>query len=657
MNPKKIGRYEITKELGRGGMADVFLAHDPQFNRQVAVKVMPAELLRDSSFLARFQREARTIANLQHPAIVPVFDYGEDGNQPYLVMRHMPGGSLAERLDGSKTLSLEEIIRILSAIAPALDKAHTVGIIHRDLKPSNILFDEDGHPYLADFGIAKLTEATAVLTTGVIGTPEYMSPEQGEGKEKLDGRSDIYALGVIVYQLLTGQLPFQADTAMSIIYAHIHEPLPDILQIKPDVPKGVRAVLDKAMAKDREARYPTARAFVEALANATSVSVTEVIEERPAAPETTVLEDEPAAKPVEKAAPARREEAKKRAEAKPKAKPKSPPKERRTIPRWAWLAGGGIVAVGLLLWGLNSRPPAVAVAETPAAPPTSDGPATDQPALAVTPLGGGAGRIAFASLRDGNREIYVMDVDGLNQNNLTNDPADDFDPAWSPDGSRIAFVSDRDGNQEIYSMDADGGNQTRLTSSDDEDKQPAWSPDGRRIALTILTPDGAADLFVMDADGGNLVNLTNCACRATSDFAPAWSPDGRQLAFAAVTETGRTEIFVMDADGSNQTQLTNGPSDNLAPEWSPDGSQIAFHSFRDGHAELYLMNADGSQQTRLTEGDVDNFNPSWSPDGSQIAFVSLREGLDDIFVLDVQTGDQTRLTGDPAEDFDPALSP
>jgi Tol biopolymer transport system component/serine/threonine protein kinase len=660
MTVEKIDRYEIKNELGRGGMATVYLAHDPRFERDVAVKALPREFLHDPQFRARFEREAKTIAALDHPAIVPVFDFGEHDGQPYLVMRYMAGGSLAERMAKSP-IPLPDIAVIVKEIAPGLDAAHRKGVVHRDIKPGNILFDAYDKAYVADFGVVKLAEATMTLTMGTIGTPQYMSPEQALGQDELDGRSDIYSLGVVVYQLLCGKLPFEATTPAALIHAHVYDPPPDIRGINPDVPAAVKAVVEKALSKERGDRYSTTQEFAAALAEAIELPATQVTadaEELPAAPETTVLADEPAAKPKEKAPPPKRKTAKKSPEKKRKDRPAPKAEGSRRIPSWTWLAGGGIVAVGLLLWGLNSRTPAGIAVETLAASPTSVGPATDEPAFAATPLGGGTGSIAFASLRDGNREIYVMDVDGGDQTNLTNNQADDFDPSWSPDGRQIAFVSNRDGNQEIYTMDADGGNQTRLTNSDEEDRQPAWSPDGRRIAFSISTPGGAADLFVMDLDGGNLVNLTNCACRATTDFAPSWSPDGRQIAFMAVTDSGLIEIFVMDADGKNQTQLTNGPSDNSSPQWSPDGERIAFHSFRDGHAEIYVMNADGSGQTRLTEGDADNFNPSWSPDGRQIAFVSLRDGLlDDVFIVDVDTGDQTRLTDDEAEDFDPAWSP
>ena len=183
-NQEKIGRYEIERELGRGGMAVVYLAHDPLIGRQVAIKVLPRQFTFDPQFIRRFRQEARLIATLEHPAIVPIYDFGEDDDQPYLVMRFMTGGSLRQRM-GQGPLPVAEIERILARLAPALDKAHQARIIHRDLKPDNILFDGDNLPYLADFGIARLAEATQTMT--IIGTPAYMSPEQWEGSTGLAG--------------------------------------------------------------------------------------------------------------------------------------------------------------------------------------------------------------------------------------------------------------------------------------------------------------------------------------------------------------------------------------------------------------------------------------------------------------------------------------
>jgi serine/threonine-protein kinase len=270
MTPEKISRYKIEEELGRGGMATVYRAYDPHFERMVAVKVLPRAFLHEPEFRARFTREAKTIASLEHPAIVPVYDYGEDQDQPFLVMRYMRGGSLTDRL--TKTpLSVEEAANILKRIGSALDQAHSRGIIHRDLKPANILFDDYGEAYLADFGIVHVSSSSAALTASgsLVGTPAYMSPEQVYGDKQLDGRSDIYALGVILFQMLTGSVPYSADTPARLMMKHVMDPVPPVLERRPDLPPDCDRVIMKAMAKDREARFPSATAMSSALTAAT----------------------------------------------------------------------------------------------------------------------------------------------------------------------------------------------------------------------------------------------------------------------------------------------------------------------------------------------------------------------------------------------------
>ncbi len=267
MTPEKIGRYEIRSELGHGGMATVFLAFDPMFKREVALKVLPREFLHDPQFTVRFEREAQTIAALEHSAIVPVHDFGEQDGQPFLVMRYMPGGSLSDKLrDGP--LPIEEVARIFRQIAGGLDNAHRKGVIHRDIKPGNILFDQAGEAVIADFGIAKITESSSRLTgTALIGTPNYISPEQALGEKELDGRSDLYSLGVMLYETLAGSVPFDSDTPIGLIYAHINDPPPDILAVNPDLPPGCVTILDRALQKNPEARYQSAQELAIALSD------------------------------------------------------------------------------------------------------------------------------------------------------------------------------------------------------------------------------------------------------------------------------------------------------------------------------------------------------------------------------------------------------
>jgi tRNA A-37 threonylcarbamoyl transferase component Bud32 len=268
--PKKISRYEIRSEIGRGGMASVYLAYDPNFGREVAIKILPHELMHDPTFRTRFNREAHTIATLEHPAIVPVYDFGEEDGQPFLVMRYLSGGSLVSRIHAGP-IPAEEAAKILSRIGSALDAAHSKGVVHRDLKPANILFDQYGNAYLSDFGIAHLSDAGGTLTGSmVIGTPAYMSPEQVSGDKKVDGRSDIYALGIVVFEMLTGQAPFQADSPLKVMMMHVSTPPPKISEADVKLPPGSSAVLERALAKEPDQRYQKAADFSRAFDEVTA---------------------------------------------------------------------------------------------------------------------------------------------------------------------------------------------------------------------------------------------------------------------------------------------------------------------------------------------------------------------------------------------------
>lgn len=264
MTTERIGRYKIINKLGSGGMAAVYLANDPFIRRDVAIKVMSAHLMDDPTFFDRFQNEAETIANLEHPAIVPIYDFGHHGEKSYIVMRLMSGGDLEDRLKEG-AMKLQEIAPTIERVASALDEAHQKGIIHRDIKPANILYNTKEEAFLSDFGIAKSTAAPTGLTADntFIGTVEYMSPEQIQGSKDLDGRTDIYSLGIVLFLMLTGKLPFKKDTMVSTIMAHLTDPIPSVQEQLPQSRLPWDDILNKALAKDPEERYQTAGALAQ----------------------------------------------------------------------------------------------------------------------------------------------------------------------------------------------------------------------------------------------------------------------------------------------------------------------------------------------------------------------------------------------------------
>jgi serine/threonine protein kinase len=264
-----LGKYRLIEKLGQGGMAQVYKAYQPDLDRYVAIKILHPHLTGDAEFTARFQREARAIAALEHPHTVRVYDFDTDGDLAFIVMEYLPGVGLKARLRDlschNEFMPLDQVEQIVGALADALDYAHRRGVVHRDVKPSNVIVTHDGRPVLTDFGIAKMIDATIITgSSGSLGTPAYMSPEQGRG-EPGDARSDIYALGVLLYQLCTNHLPFDADTPYAIILKHLTAPLPPPRELRPNLPDALERVILKALAKDPNARYQTAGEMARAL--------------------------------------------------------------------------------------------------------------------------------------------------------------------------------------------------------------------------------------------------------------------------------------------------------------------------------------------------------------------------------------------------------
>ena len=329
---KSLGKYQIIEPLGEGGMATVYKAYDPSLERYVAIKIIRTINQIDPDFLVRFQREARALARLDHPYILKVLDYGEENGVPYLVMPFVSHGTLKKYTRGR--IPYERAIGILLPVADALSYAHKRKIIHRDIKPANILFGESGEPILSDFGIAKMLDAgeqTQLTGTGLgIGTPAYMAPEQWNGIA--DERTDIYALGIVLYELITGRCPFQAETPAAILIKQIQDPLPRPKNFAPDLPDNVEALIFKALAKDPALRFQTMQAFMQAM-NAVLQGKTASFIVPP-----NGLEDAAATRASQKPAIG---------EAVPTLMEKVPGSKPKWLP-WA-IGGGGILAVGCMI--------------------------------------------------------------------------------------------------------------------------------------------------------------------------------------------------------------------------------------------------------------------------------------------------------------------
>jgi len=263
-----VGPYKIQEQLGQGGMASVYKAYHPALDRYVAIKVMDAALSKEPDFIERFKREARVIAKLDNPHIVPVYDFDEHNGQPYIVLKFIDGPTLKDRMK-SAPLSKPEIMKVVSSVGDGLEYAHKRGVLHRDTKPSNVLISSDQKIYLTDFGLARLVESTSSLTGDmIIGTPHYISPEQAMNADKLDEGTDIYSFGVMIYEMVVGCLPFDADTTFTVIEDHIYKTPPLPTSIKPDIPTDVEQVIMMALAKKRDERQAKVADLVKAFKKA-----------------------------------------------------------------------------------------------------------------------------------------------------------------------------------------------------------------------------------------------------------------------------------------------------------------------------------------------------------------------------------------------------
>jgi serine/threonine-protein kinase len=654
MIPANFDRYIIHGELGRGGMATVYRAHDPSFDREVAIKVLPREFLHDPQFRSRFEREAKTVASLEHASIVPVYDFGEYEGQPYLVMRLMEGGTLADRLEKGP-LSLGEAVRVLKQIGHALDAAHEKGVIHRDLKPGNILFDQYNDAYLTDFGIARMQESQATLTgSRIIGTPAYISPEQVDARKDIDGRADIYALGVLLYQMLTGELPFHAETPTKLLMMHLMEPVPNLKERYPHLPEGLEGVIFRAMAKDRDQRYPNAQEMV--------ADLEAIAQGRPLPSEAATIDRMATVAPRRRAFPV----------------------------QWVLVGGavvllaGGVFFGKSLLGGLlpgspqplatETQQPAATATSIPAtnteAPvvvaqpsetpmltftPTETPLPTDTPTITPSPIPaiaviGGADQIAF--LNDDNN-IWMVSVDGSELRQLTTDGnANKHHLEWTPDGSQLVYIEGKC----LRTVSFEGVAQL-ITCFDSAQEFNALSisPDGTQMGLVV---DRLLFIVPFDLEALRSVNSRSklaafspfgSSCQSVHEAVTGiqWSQDGALLELKVkVPEGGRIVevIRLMRVSTCDQTQtdrLNEIPAQQFTPKYyknTPlipsyhwDGvSLLVFNDFfrNDGFGNLYVYNTDTRQLVSIEGSSI--LNPiggtccyrdaRWSPDGTHLVF-------------------------------------
>ncbi len=681
MTGKKIGRYEIKSELGRGGMATVFRAYDPQFKRDVAIKVLPKEFLHDKEFRSRFEREATTIAALEHSAIVPVYDFGEEDGQPYLVMRFMGGDSLQERIDQG-ALPLDEVIRIIDRVAPALDYAHSQGVIHRDLKPDNILFDQQNIPYLADFGIAKLAETSATLTgNAIVGTPAYMSPEQGRGDPDIDGRSDIYSLGAIVFEMLSGQLPYSANTPTGLIMKQLTEPIPNILDVNNDLPAGVQAVIAQALAKRKYVRFSTATELAEILAAAArgeEIAIARAVNETMALPKDQIRatgtrqkkRTRPSQSKMVKSSQSNRGS---------KSKNTSPP-----LIKWLLV----IVFIGFAGYGAfyifnnfisANQVPYVAALDNLTPTPEGENPvvdtshptstdivqlseeptltpelilnqestATEQPSAtplptpSATPSGpviGMTDKLAFVS----DNDIWISNLDGTETERLTTSGGSKFNTQWTPDGQSVTFIAGKC----VQAVHIETSQVSTIFCANWSNYIGGFesSPNGQYIALSLHE-----GLYILPYDFNmlsqirtkeQLVSAQKCTSYTEAPTkAIRWSNDNKSIAVIAnVTDQGRQvdmiKVFDVSRCGQPPVRIDEFPGVrfdmkryNIDPtlvdfDWNGEALFALAVNTINEFGEIYIYNLVTQRAEIITpiEGRCCYKSFRWSPDDEYFMF-------------------------------------
>lgn len=687
MPAAKFSRYEIGVELGQGGMATVYRAYDPLFERDVALKILKHELLKEPQLKERFERETKIIAKLEHAVIVPVYDVGFDNGQLFYVMRYMAGGSLSERIENG--LTPNEIGHILLRIAAALDYAHKKGIVHRDLKPGNILFDENNSPYISDFGIAKFVQASTRMTqSGIIGTPRYMSPEQARGDDA-DGRSDLYSLAIILFEMLSGKTPFEAETPLAMAFKHAVETPPSILEINPNLPKEVDAVIAKALAKQPDERYTTCseftHAFLKVFPEAASLDADIITPLPPRPPKFEASTELP------------------------------PVTQPRINPR-LWIMIGGLIGLTLLaftIWQLSqtsatpasiSTPepvPATVAVASPTALPTETAAPTETitptiPVVAVHP--GGADKLALTA----NKDVYLMDVDGKNIRQLTNTNLPKFDLQWLPGGDELLYGEGKC----VYKIAANTPQakpEELVCFTAEKFEGFRVSPNGKYAAISI-----ERRLIVFPFDPALLATVPSAfqlqgssdACLDYTDVAvksAQWSADGKSLAVLYQGAVGNQlrvgdTIRIMAVDTATCQDLDPLITDEIpGSEFVPDGyeaypilpayhwdgsEQVLYNTYKRnvGFGQLYLYDIVTSAARKINpiNGICCYRDAVISPDGAYILLFFQDENRGSTsetkmyYILIEQLGSETPFTpiklpvrffSDPRENIEAALRP
>lgn len=621
---KKVGSYEVLSAIGAGGMGEVYKARDTKLGREVALKSVPMACIGDAERMARFDREAKLLASLNHPNIASIYGLEDSGGTPALVMELVEGPTLADRI-AAGPIAMDEALPMARQICEALEFAHERGIVHRDLKPANIKVTHEGVVKVLDFGLAKALDCegspgqilssptiTQMATRAgvILGTAAYMGPEQAKGKPA-DRRADVWAFGCVVYEMLTGKMAFRADSVSETL-AEVMRGEPDWSLLPANTSSRIRHLLQRCLRKDPRQR-------LQAIGEA-RIAIEETLAANGAEGE---------AAPVERSGGG------------------------RSVMPWTVAAVACAALVAAIIWSVAfhqaRREPMHFRAVTNFAGIQA------QPALSPD------GRsVALVSNRDRYYNIYVALVGGGNLVQITQGPNFKSGPRWSPDGSTIAYSQlNESGTFDIWQVAALGGNPRRLILNATD---PDWSPDGRSMAYANLA-DGT--IWIADSTGQNARRATSESLHSTHgalrDVTPRFSPDGKQLAYVARADGPYGQLMVADLISGKFRVMTNDVALVLSPAWAPDSRSIYFSSSRGGTMNIWKIPVAGGTPEQVTTGQGDDAQLDVSGDGKRIVFATFRESMG-IARIDLEAngaaGEAKFLTTDPARNqIAPTYSP
>ncbi len=716
---RTLGHYRLRSLLGKGGMGEVYLAEDTQLERQVALKLLPAAFTTDTDRVRRFAREAKAASGLNHPNILTIHEIGHEQSTHFIATEYIAGETLRERLTRER-LSLQAALDIALQIASALAAAHEAGIIHRDIKPENVMLRTDGIVKVLDFGLAKLVgkdegggmrdeEAETLLqaspelppsslrpypstTPGVVmGTASYMSPEQARG-EKVDARSDLFSLGVVLYEMLAGRAPFAGVNALDVIGAILNQEPAPLTNSAPDVPAELQRIVTKVLRKERDERYQNAKDLLldvkslqqelEFAARLQGVQAAEA--------EATATLIQPAEGTTQAVAAANTTSSASIILAELK--------RHKTGLTLVLLAALTILAgISYSLYRFtrpeqpNNKPVTAAIKVVPF---TSFSGLESSPAF--SPDGN---QIAFVwdGEKGENNDIYVKMIDAGTPLRLTNTPDYEAYPVWSPDGRYIAFFRSSEKQAGIFIVPALGGTEREVLSTasahlDRLSPLLSWSSEGKYIVFSAAeTPGALFRIFKLSVETLEKQALTTASANSQGDYSATFSPDGKTIAFdRASSISGVGDIFLVSAEGSEPRRLTNDNKQISGLAWSADGSEVIFSSVRGGNNGLWRIPVAGSQPELIMSGDFTNVavsrqghrlayvrevydsniwrvslssstktagtpvkliastygddSPQFSPDSSKIAFASNRTGNEEIWVCNSDGSGLIQLT-------------